>query len=206
MASTVPDARSTLAKSVCQTLPITSPPALANPGAIVKKTIYPDKRPVGKLSLSASLNRVLALSPDASLPSSLSVSQADFQVLGLNHFNITASPPLIERIKRFYIDIAGLKLGARARLDHDGYWLYAGTSPILHLSARPGIEVAIESKQGYFNHISLACVGLKGAITRIAAANIPYRLIELSDIKQTQLFLTDPAGIGVELTFFNECL
>ena len=125
-------------------------------------------------------------------------------VLGLNHFNISASYALIEQVKQFYIDVVGLRLGARAQLDHKGYWLYAGYSPIVHLSVREGATAASHAKKGYFNHISLSCVGLKSAIAKLQETHTPHRLIELPDICQTQLFITDPAGTGVELTFFNE--
>lgn len=127
-------------------------------------------------------------------------------VSGLNHFNISASRELIERVKRFYTDIIGLALGPRAHLDHDGYWLYAGYTPIVHLSVRIGAISNAQNnvQKGYFNHISLGCVGLEGAIAKMIATQTPYRLIQLPDIHQTQLFVTDPADIGVELTFFNE--
>lgn len=59
-------------------------------------------------------------------------------VSGLNHFNISASADLIEKVKRFYVDVIGLALGPRAHLDHEGYWLYAGCTPIVHLSIRGG--------------------------------------------------------------------
>lgn len=123
------------------------------------------------------------------------------KVVGLNHFNITASPFLIERVKRFYTDIIGLAVGPRAQLDHEGYWLYAGPVAIVHLSIRQDIETIVPPHKSYFNHISLSCIGLSSAIAKLEATHTPYRLIEFSSGKQTQLFLTDPAGIGVELTF-----
>lgn len=127
-------------------------------------------------------------------------------VTGLNHFNITASTTLIEQVKRFYLDILGLTVGPRAHLGHGGYWLYAGDSPILHLSACPDLEGSVVTCRGFFNHISLSCTGLQATITHLVATKIPHRIVQLSDIGQTQVFITDPAGIGVELTFFDEPL
>jgi predicted enzyme related to lactoylglutathione lyase len=129
-------------------------------------------------------------------------SPPNMKVSGLNHFNITASPQLIERVKQFYIEVVGLSIGPRAHLDHDGYWLYAGPFPILHLSAKSGMPE--ESSQNFFNHISLSCTGLAAAIAKLTAAGIPHRVLEIPDCEQTQIFMTDPAGLGVELTFFNE--
>ena len=134
------------------------------------------------------------------------ISSQPMSVNGLNHFNITASSALIEQVKQFYIDIVGLTVGPRAHLDHGGYWLYAGTQPILHLSARPNKKQNKVEGEGFFNHISLSCVGLQATIAKMLATGTPYRIIELSDLGQTQVFITDPAGIGVELTFFDELL
>lgn len=132
------------------------------------------------------------------------ISSQPMSVNGLNHFNITASSTLIEKVKQFYIDIVGLTVGPRAHLDHGGYWLYAGKQPILHLSAQPNIEQSKAKGEGFFNHISLSCVGLQATVSKMLATGTPYRVIELSDLGQTQIFITDPAGIGVELTFFDE--
>ncbi len=167
-----------------------------------KTTRYPSEHLADKRDLGIAVSRVLtsrSLLPLASLPRQMRVS-------GLNHFNITASPPLIEQVKQFYLDIIGLTIGPRAHLDHEGYWLYAGEVPILHLSACQNIEQVALSQKGYFNHISLSCVGLQAAIAKMIATQTPYQLIQLSDIHQTQIFLKDPADIGVELTFFDECL
>ena len=123
------------------------------------------------------------------------------KVLGLNHFNITASELLIERVKRFYTDVIGLTIGPRAPLDHKGYWLYAGPVAIVHLSARQAIRTVIPPQKSYLNHISLSCVGLSLAIGKLKATCTPYQITELPDREQTQIFVTDPAGIGVELTF-----
>ena len=141
------------------------------------------------------------------MSSPLSVQTAPKRaVTGLNHFNITASPTLIEQVKRFYHDILGLTIGPRARLNHGGYWLYAGDLPILHLSACPDLEGSVVTCQGFFNHISLSCTGLQATVSHLVATKTPYRIVQLSDLGQTQLFITDPAGIGVELTFFDESL
>jgi hypothetical protein len=161
------------------------------------------------------------------------------RVLGLNHFNITASPAFIEQIKNFYVDVIGLTVGPRARLDHNGFWLYAGKSPILHLSARQQslcqqslcqqslcqqsaakkiaetelaqteltekafVERETPPMEGCFNHISLSCIGLAATIEKMIAMEIPYKISIIPDFGQTQIFIKDPAGIGVELTFFE---
>ncbi|MFK8185579.1 MAG: hypothetical protein AB8B99_19555 [Phormidesmis sp.] len=137
-------------------------------------------------------------------------SDSVMTVLGLNHFNITAPPHLVEKLKHFYIDIIGLTMGPRADLNHDGYWLYAGkhdaSQPILHLSICQNLQCPSGVRQGYLNHISLSCVGLVAALSNLIIKGIPYQLIQVPSINLIQVFVKDPAGIGVELSFFNEDL
>lgn len=177
-----------------------SDPALKN---------VPSRESIHKTPLCSAPSRLTAVAADLSdtcLSEPLCQPRDARQmcVSGLNHFNISASQELIERVKQFYTDVVGLALGPRAHLDHEGYWLYAGCTPIVHLSVRA--DAVSSAQKGYFNHISLGCVGLKSAIAKMLATQTPYQLIQLPDIHQTQLFVTDPAGIGVELTFFNESL
>jgi extradiol dioxygenase family protein len=136
------------------------------------------------------------------------MSPSKMRVYGLNHFNITAPSALIEQVKRFYVDIIGLTVGPRAHLDHEGYWLYADGLPIVHLSASRQVEDSqpLARCGAYFNHISLNCVGLVETVERMRATGTPYRVVEILETCQTQVFLRDPAGVGVELTFLNEFL
>jgi hypothetical protein len=170
----------------------------------------------------------------SSEPISTAFIPQQMSVLGLNHFNITASPSFIEQIKNFYVDVIGLTIGPRAQLDHSGFWLYAGNSPILHLSARQqslcqqslcqqsttkeiaetesaetelaksgSLEREMPMTEGCFNHISLDCTGLAATLKKLIAMEIPYKISIVPDFGQTQVFIKDPAGIVVELTFLE---
>lgn len=199
-ASSAPSGRAVVDKLTHQNTDfITKPHLSLRP----KPSLYLSDHPAGERSLGDVDNWMLTPTLQAIEPQ---LPSRDMRVSGLNHFNITASPPLIERVKRFYIETIGLAVGPRAHLEHEGYWLYAGEIPILHLSACQTKGIKATVGKGYFNHISMSCVGLKAAIAKMNVTRTPYRLIQLPDIHQTQIFLTDPAGIGVELTFFSECL
>ena len=184
-------------REVSQIVTVVNPPAMDGPAQ--------DASDLSHYQLSQrSINSAL---PDSQLPKQLSRRDSPRRmVTGLNHFNITASTMLIEQVKHFYRDILGLTVGPRAHLDHGGYWLYAGDSPILHLSDRPDIEEHTVTCRGFFNHISLSCTGLEATIKQLVATGTPFRVTQLADLGQTQIFITDPAGIGVELTFFKETL
>lgn len=123
-------------------------------------------------------------------------------VRGLGHVNLRASAEAIERLRRFYVDVIGLREGPRPvfRSGSSGYWLYAGDAAVMHLLiARSGGEG--RQPQGVFNHFAFDCDGLESTRARLDAAGIEYETDIVDELHQVQLFLTDPVGIGVELTF-----
>ena len=128
-------------------------------------------------------------------------------IRGLGHINLRASAETIERLRGFYVDVIGLCEGARPmfRSGSRGYWLYAGDVAALHLTiAREGGASA--QLPGVFNHMAFDCEDLEGTRARLEAAEIEYQTDIVDERHQVQLFLTDPAGIGVELTFTDVSL
>jgi catechol 2,3-dioxygenase-like lactoylglutathione lyase family enzyme len=126
-------------------------------------------------------------------------------VRGLGHVNLRASPEAIERLRRFYVNVIGLREGPRPvfRSGSSGYWLYAGDDAVMHLLvARDGGEGM--QPRGVFNHFAFDCDDLQATRARLDAAGIEYATDVVDELHQTQLFLTDPAGVGVELTFAGQ--
>ena len=128
--------------------------------------------------------------------------------LGLSHFNITAPDRLLEAVRDFYVEVLGLSVGERPGFRRKGFWLYAGEEPIVHLTACDSDDdrAAGEAGQGFFDHIAFSCKGLSGMIERLKRLDIPYEVIEISSLGQIQVFVRDPAKVGVELNFVNESL
>jgi catechol 2,3-dioxygenase-like lactoylglutathione lyase family enzyme len=126
-------------------------------------------------------------------------------VRGLGHVNLRASAEAIERLRRFYVDVIGLREGPRPtfRSGSQGHWLYAGDHAVMHLSiARDGGSGVQPS--GVFNHFAFDCDDLEATRARLDAAGIEYATDIVDERHQVQLFLTDPTGIGVELTFTGQ--
>ena len=46
--------------------------------------------------------------------------------VAFDHFNLRAGRDLVERLRDFYVDVVGLRVGARPPFDFHGYWLYIG--------------------------------------------------------------------------------
>ncbi len=123
-------------------------------------------------------------------------------VQGIDHVNLSAPVELLERVRHFYVDVIGLREGRRPtfRSGSRGYWLYAGTEPVMHLTAR-GEGEARAQDTGWLDHIAFACAGLPAMRAKLDAAGVPYRIDVVDMPPQVQLFVTDPAGVGVELNF-----
>lgn len=128
--------------------------------------------------------------------------------ISLHHFNITAPEALLEQVRDFYVEVLGLVVGARPDFTRKGFWLYAGREPLVHLTACDEQDARAngEAAQGFFDHIAFSCKGLAGIVERLARLNIPYEVDEVRALRQVQLFMRDPAGVGVELNFVDESL
>jgi catechol 2,3-dioxygenase-like lactoylglutathione lyase family enzyme len=128
------------------------------------------------------------------------------ETVGLSHFNITAPYGLLEKVRDFYVEVLGLSVGDRPGFSRKGFWLYAGADPLVHLTACDEADARADARsaQGFFDHVAFSCRGLSRTIERLKSLNIPFELVEISSLGQTQLFLRDPASVGVELNFVNE--
>ena len=127
-------------------------------------------------------------------------------VEGLNHFNITAPRELLERVRDFYVEALGLVVGDRPAFMREGFWLYAGREPVVHLTACDAGDPRAEGARGhgFFDHVAFKCTGLAGCLERLRRFGVAYELAEVPSLRQVQLFLRDPAGVGVELNFADE--
>ena len=130
------------------------------------------------------------------------------KTVGLSHYNITAPLELLERVRDFYVEVLGLVVGERPAFMRQGFWLYAGLEPLVHLTASDAMDARAGSdfRQSFFDHIAFNCKGLPEFIERLKGFRIPYEVVEIPSLGQTQIFLRDPASVGVELNFVNESL
>ena len=72
---------------------------------------------------------------------------------------------------------------------------------MLHLATYQEDELALPQPTGRFNHVCFRKTGLAETRRRLAASPYAYREQERPGNPLVQIFVTDPAGVTVELTF-----
>ena len=122
-------------------------------------------------------------------------------VLGFNHYNLRASHAMMEQLKVFYRDVVGLQIGERPQLTSFGYWLYAGSKDVLHLSEAKPEEKRKENVSTTFDHVAFTATDYDATIARLEKLAIKFSVHEIADTGQKQIFFSDPAGNGIELNF-----
>jgi catechol 2,3-dioxygenase-like lactoylglutathione lyase family enzyme len=124
-------------------------------------------------------------------------------VLGLHHFTIRCRRTELEGLRNFYCDLLGMREGPRPDFDFPGHWLYLGDAAVLHLAAilpdQP-VRVADGCMSG-FDHVSLAGAQLESARKLLAGRGIPFEELAVPGWPLWQIFLRDPVGSKIELTF-----
>jgi catechol 2,3-dioxygenase-like lactoylglutathione lyase family enzyme len=122
-------------------------------------------------------------------------------LIGFAHYNIRASRDLLERLRAFYCDVVGLRVGSRPEFSNFGYWLYAGTQDLLHLTEAGEGDVRSVDARPTFDHVAFNCAGRIEYERRLADHGISHEVATVPGTGQVQFFLKDPGGNGVELNF-----
>jgi glyoxylase I family protein len=122
-------------------------------------------------------------------------------LLGFNHYNLRAERWMMEQLKVFYRDVVGLQIGERPQLTSFGYWLYAGSKDVLHLSEAKPEEKRKENVATTFDHVAFTATDYDATIVRLENLAIKFSVHEISSTGQKQIFFRDPAGNGIELNF-----
>jgi len=125
-------------------------------------------------------------------------------ICGINHYNLRAAPEIIEKLKNFYIEIVGLKLGHRPPFKNGGYWLYANDKDVLHLSFSKNDITNELNVSSTFDHMAFTAENEMDYIKVLKENNIDFITREVPEIGTRQIFFKDPAGNGIELIFSNE--
>jgi catechol-2,3-dioxygenase len=139
-------------------------------------------------------NNFAELNPRRSKETSMAVIQ-------LMHINIRAPRERLLELRDFYRDAIGLVEGPRPPFQSDGFWMYAGEQPLVHLVIGRGEDLADTTKTTTLDHIAFGSDDFDTMRALLHARGISYTVREVPMLCQRQIFCRDPAGNGVELIF-----
>jgi catechol 2,3-dioxygenase-like lactoylglutathione lyase family enzyme len=126
------------------------------------------------------------------------------RLAGMNHVTINCAPADLAALRDFYVAALGLTEGKRPDFSFPGHWLYLAGRPVVHLAGRaaiaPGTRAPARGGAG-FDHVAFTAEGLEAARARLDAARIGYEEAPVPGFPLHQIFLTDPLGQRIELTF-----
>lgn len=124
---------------------------------------------------------------------------------GLFHLAIkTADLPLT---RAFWVGVIGLREILRPDFGYPGAWLACGQpggQAIIHVYAGGpalGVSGEVDAGTGAIDHVSLACTGYHAYIGRFQNAGLEWREFLVPGTSLWQLFVYDPSGVQLELTF-----
>ena len=120
-------------------------------------------------------------------------------VSGLNHFTIRCKPADLPELVAFYGKVFDLQAGERPTMPRPGHWLYNQGRPIVHLYA--SLDERQSGPTGALDHISFGASGLAETRQRLVAAEVPFDEFPLPGTSTHQIFVRDPLGLKIELTF-----
>jgi catechol 2,3-dioxygenase-like lactoylglutathione lyase family enzyme len=124
-------------------------------------------------------------------------------VRGIHHFTIRCSSTELESVRDFYCAVLGMQEGPRPNFGFPGHWLYVGDVALLHLAAivpDPRSRMAERITSG-FDHVSLAGAHLDATRQLLADRGISFEELAVPGWPLWQIFLRDPVGSKIELTF-----
>ena len=124
-------------------------------------------------------------------------------VTALHHFTIRCTPDELPQLVDFYTRVMRLEVGARPVIPAPGAWLYADGQPIVHLYAfLSAPDEATRPVTGPVDHISFRSRGLNEMRQHLGRLAAPFTEAPIPGWDMHQLFLNDPRGLKIEMTFW----
>ena len=118
-------------------------------------------------------------------------------LLSLGHVTVRSAD--FERTERFYCGLLGMRIGPRPAIELPGHWFYVGDEAVVHVLPRRAGEPTPGG--GAIDHFALNARDRPAFEDRLRAAGQPFESHRLADSDTWQIFLTDPDGARVELSF-----
>ena len=117
-----------------------------------------------------------------------------------DHISLSAKNP--EKMRDFLVALLDVKVGTRAKLSFDGYFLFAGDKDVIHIfgQSQPGKHNATEeTEQNIVHHISFFSDNYKDVMDRISSLDLHYSIKQASDSSKVQIFVRAPENLMIEI-------
>ena len=127
----------------------------------------------------------------------------------LEHYLVLTAD--LDATRDFYRDALGMTEGPRPPLGFPGYWMYIGTTPVIHIAewrtytahstAKEIPVTAPAHSTGAFDHVAFNALDFGAVMARLESHGVlPARnLVSKSGMRQ--LFVFDPNGVKLEINF-----
>ena len=132
----------------------------------------------------------------------------------LNHYLLVAKN--LEKTKKFYQQVLGLKLAARPDFGFPGYWLKAGGDICVHLASQAPNRIRDQfllkkhpkgtRGSGSVDHIAFLAKQPEEVRRRLQKHKVTMHYRSFPDAKLFQIFLKDPDDVTIELNFLGEVI
>ena len=132
----------------------------------------------------------------------------------LNHYLLVAKN--LEKTKKFYQTVLGLKLAPRPDFGFPGYWLKAGGGICVHLASQAPNRIRDQyllkkhprgtRGSGSVDHIAFLAKKPEEVRRRIQKHRVQMHYRSFPDAKLFQIFLKDPDDVTIELNFLGEVI
>lgn len=122
-------------------------------------------------------------------------------------FHVAIKTRDLEITRRFYVDVLGMTLDARPAIGFPGIWLrnsLPGGYALFHIYAGDAAleaDGSFASGTGVIDHVSLTAQGYQEFRERFHQYRLRWRENVVPDAGLWQLFVYDPSGVLLELTF-----
>ena len=122
-------------------------------------------------------------------------------------FHIAIKTENLAATRKFWTEIIGLREFPRPDFGYPGAWLgctQPGGLAIIHVYAGGpalGPEGMASNGTAAIDHVSLSCSGYRSYVSRFKAAGLDWREFIVPGTSLWQLFVYDPSGVQLELTF-----
>lgn len=120
----------------------------------------------------------------------------------IDHINIRTAKA--EETRDFFVDVVGLREGDRPPFAFGGYWLYAGDQAVVHIvdAGDAGAHGTASGRGGAaVDHISFRMTGYAALRETLRRRSIDPLMRIVPRNGDVQLFVDDPNGVTLELTF-----